>query len=66
MKTASQIVQEEREQMQELEVLRCVVSGGKAYTWHSFSNADLKLRLGELTAQEIRTLRAVLEAIVTP
>ncbi len=31
--------------------------------WHALTNADLRLRLGEMTAQEIRTVRAVLNAI---
>ena len=32
--------------------------------WHGLTDAGLRLRLGELTAQEIRTVRAVLNAIV--
>lgn len=32
--------------------------------WHALSDAALRLRCGELTAQEIRTVRAVLSAIV--
>ncbi len=32
-------------------------------SWLNASDAELRLRLGELTAQEIRTLRAVLKAI---
>jgi hypothetical protein len=32
--------------------------------WHGYSDADLHLRCGELTAQEIRSIRAVLNAIV--
>lgn len=31
--------------------------------WHALTNAGLSLRLGELTAQEVRTVRAVLNAI---
>lgn len=36
----------------------------RAVEWHGLTDADLRLRLGELTAQEIRTVRAVLNAIV--
>lgn len=36
----------------------------RATDWHSLTDADLRLRLGELTAQEIRTVRAVLNAIL--
>ena len=32
--------------------------------WHSQSDEGLRLRCGELTAQEIRTIRAVLNAIL--
>jgi hypothetical protein len=32
--------------------------------WHGLTDAELRLRLGELTAQEIRTVRAVLNAIL--
>lgn len=32
-------------------------------SWLNANDAELRLRLGELTAQEIRTLRAVLKAI---
>jgi hypothetical protein len=32
--------------------------------WQSQSDAELRLRCGELTAQEIRTIRAILRAIV--
>jgi hypothetical protein len=32
--------------------------------WQSQSDAGLRLRCGELTAQEIRTIRAILRAIV--
>jgi hypothetical protein len=34
--------------------------------WHSQSDEGLRLRCGELTAQEIRTIRAVLNAILPP
>jgi hypothetical protein len=33
--------------------------------WAELTDAGLRLRLGELTAQEIRTVRAVLAAIQT-
>lgn len=36
----------------------------RAAEWHGLTDAGLRLRLGELTAQEIRTVRAVLNAIV--
>jgi hypothetical protein len=36
----------------------------RAVEWNGLTDAGLRLRLGELTAQEIRTLRAVLNAIV--
>lgn len=36
----------------------------RAIEWHGLTDADLRLRLGELNAQEIRTVRAVLNAIV--
>lgn len=36
----------------------------RAVEWHGLSDAGLRLRLGEMTAQEIRTVRAVLNAIV--
>lgn len=36
----------------------------RAIEWHGLTDAGLSLRLGELTAQEIRTVRAVLNAIV--
>lgn len=32
--------------------------------WGELSDSDLRLRCGELTAQEIRTVRAVLNAIL--
>jgi len=32
--------------------------------WQSQSDAGLRLRCGELTAQEIRTIRAVLNALL--
>ena len=32
--------------------------------WGEMSDSDLRLRCGELTAQEIRTVRAVLNAIL--
>lgn len=32
--------------------------------WHGLTDDGLRLRLGELTAQEIRTVRAVLNAIL--
>jgi len=34
--------------------------------WRSQSDEGLRLRCGELTAQEIRTVRAVLSAILPP
>jgi len=34
--------------------------------WRGQSDAGLRLRCGELTAQEIRTIRAVLNAILPP
>jgi hypothetical protein len=34
--------------------------------WHSQSDEGLRLRCGELTAQEIRTIRALLNAILPP
>jgi len=34
--------------------------------WRSQSDEGLRLRCGELTAQEIRTIRAVLNAILPP
>jgi hypothetical protein len=34
--------------------------------WHSQSDEGLRLRCGELSAQEIRTIRAVLAAILPP
>ncbi len=34
--------------------------------WQSQSDAGLRLRCGELTAQEIRTIRAVLLSILEP
>lgn len=36
----------------------------RAVEWHALTDAGLRLRLGEMTAQEIRTVRAVLNAIV--
>lgn len=33
--------------------------------WHALTAAGLRLRLGELTSQEIRTVRAVLNAVLT-
>jgi hypothetical protein len=36
----------------------------KAREWASLSDSELRLRCGELTAQEIRTIRAVLAAIL--
>lgn len=35
----------------------------RAVEWHGLTDAGLCLRLGELTAQELRTVRAVLNAI---
>ena len=32
--------------------------------WHDMPDAEMRLRCGELTAQEIRTVRAVLNAIL--
>ena len=32
--------------------------------WHYLTDAGLRLRLGEMTAQEIRTVRAVLNAVL--
>ena len=32
--------------------------------WGEMSDSDLRLRCGELTAQEIRTVRAVLNAVL--
>ena len=34
--------------------------------WGEMSDSDLRLRCGELTAQEIRTVRAVLKQILQP
>jgi hypothetical protein len=34
--------------------------------WRDQSDEELRLRCGELTAQEIRTIRAVLHAILPP
>ena len=34
--------------------------------WRKLSDSGLRLRLGEMTAQEIRTVRAVLNAISRP
>lgn len=34
--------------------------------WLELSDQGLRLRCGDLTAQEIRTIRAVLNAIVSP
>jgi len=36
----------------------------RAAEWHGLTDAGLRLRLGEMTAQEIRTVRAVLNAIM--
>ena len=36
----------------------------RALEWHRMSDADMRLRMGELTAQEIRSIRAVLNHIV--
>lgn len=33
------------------------------YDWYSLSDEGLRLRCGEMTAQEIRTVRAILKAI---
>lgn len=33
--------------------------------WHALTDAGLRLRCGEMTAQEIRTVRAVLNAVLT-
>lgn len=38
--------------------------GRRAAEWAQLTNAGLLLRLGEMTAQEIRTVRAVLNAII--
>ena len=38
----------------------------RAAIWHAKSDAALRLACGELTAQEIRSIRAVLRAIVSP
>lgn len=35
----------------------------RAVEWHGLTDEGLRLRLGEMTAQEIRTVRAVLNAI---
>lgn len=37
----------------------------KAQEWSALSNAGLSLRMGELTAQEVRTLRALLNCILS-
>lgn len=37
----------------------------KATEWSLLSDAEMRLRCGEMTAQEIRTVRAVLGAIVS-
>lgn len=36
----------------------------RAVEWHGLTDDGLRLRLGEVTAQEIRTVRAVLNAIM--
>lgn len=41
---------------------RCVTDGGVS-EWQALSDEGLRLRLGELTAQEIRAVRAVLRAL---
>lgn len=38
----------------------------KASSYAAMSDSELRLRCGELTAQEIRTIRAVLNNILTP
>lgn len=38
----------------------------KVIDWRNQSDEGLRLRCGELTAQEIRTIRAVLNAILQP
>lgn len=45
---------------QSLETQRRVID------WRSQSDSGLRLRCGELSAQEIRTIRAVLNAILPP
>lgn len=34
------------------------------FEWYQLSDSGLRLRMGELTAQEIRSIRAVLNSIV--
>lgn len=49
--------------VQDTQELSAVETQRRVLNWKSLSNAGLRLRLGELTAQEIRTIRAVLSAI---
>jgi len=38
--------------------------GERAREWFSLTNSGLRLKMGELTAQEIRSIKAVLNDIV--
>lgn len=42
---------------------RLVIQDDRLREWLNLTDAGLRLRCGELTAQEIRTVRAVLNAI---
>lgn len=47
----------------EIDIERITETLSSLNSWLNASDAELRLMLGELTAQEIRTLRAVLKAI---
>lgn len=50
----------------DLEDMKSMQTHRRVMDWHSQSDEGLRLRCGELTPQEIRTIRSVLNAILLP
>lgn len=62
--------QEDRDLMdarRDLEICRRIIRGFRSSlsSWLNMSNAEMRLHCGELSAQEIRSIRAVLNAIAS-
>ena len=53
----------EGEYSAEMLLQHLAIHWNRVEAWGEMSDSDLRLRCGELTAQEIRTVRAVLNAI---
>lgn len=54
----------DREAQKEDILNNCIQVRRRVLEWINLSDSGLKLRCGELTAQEIRTIRAVLNALI--